>query len=572
MKRILSIALSVILLLSLPAMGSLASAVQTAASPFVIKNGVLVEYTGNEKSVTIPSNVTSIGKYAFSECYDVSAVTIPNSVKSIGEGAFSDSFVEKVSIGNGVTNIGEDAFYECSSLKSVTFGNSITSIGASAFYRCNMTTLPMLNSVKSIGEYAFSDSGLKTVNIGSGVTSIGKGAFSDCRLISNFTVNASNPSFVSVGGVLFNKAKTRLIQYPAKKSASSYTVPATVTEIGFASFTNSWNLEKITLGNAVTSIGDRAFHDCEFLTTINIPNSVKSIGYGAFNATAIQTITIGRNVTDIGEKIFGWLSSSYPTLRCGKDSAAHKYAKAEGIKFTLLPIDLSKTAVTLGVGATHKLTAYTAKSGKVTWTSSNKAVATVSSGGTITAKGVGTAKMTAKTADNKTAVCTVTVKKAPSSVKLNKTSLTLGKGESSTLTASIPAGSSTVRSWSSSNTKVATVSSTGKITAKAGGTTTITVKTHNGKTAKCTVTVKAAPTSVKLSSTKLTLNKGKTATLKATLAPSGAASLVKSWTSSNTKIAKVDANGKVTAIAKGTATITFKTFNGKTAKCVVTVK
>ena len=90
------------------------------------------------------------------------------------------------------------------------------------------------------------------------------------------------------------------------------------------------------------------------------------------------------------------------------------------------------------------------------------------------------------------------------------------------------------------------MNSTGKITAKAGGT--------------ATITVKAA---VKLSSTKLTLNKGKTAALKTTLAPSGAASYAKSWASSN---AKVDAAGKVTAVAKGTATITCKT-----AKCVVTV-
>jgi len=71
---------------------------------------------------------------------------------------------------------------------------------------------------------------------------------------------------------------------------------------------------------------------------------------------------------------------------------------------------------------------------------------------------------------------------------------------------------------------------------------------------------------------KLTLNKGKTATLNVTLNPSGAASYAKTWTSSNSKIAKVDASGKVTAVAKGTITVTCKTFNGKTVKCTVTVK
>ena len=237
-------------------------------------------------------------------------------------------------------------------------------------------------------------------------------------------------------------------------------------------------------------------------------------------------------------------------------------------------IKLNASKVTLGKGESFTLKATTSVKTTVKWKSDNTKAATVSSAGVVKAVAPGSATITATTAGGRTAKLAVTVKTAPTSVKLSRSSVTLGVKESYTPSVSFnPSDAASYkRSWSSSNNAIATVDAKGKITAHKAGKATITVTTFNGKKASITVNVKAAPTSVKLSSTKLTLNKGKTATLKATLAPSGAASYAKSWTSDKPKIAKVDANGKVTAVAKGTATISYKTFNGKTAKCVVTVK
>ena len=106
----------------------------------VTDNGFYNKYSGN---ITIPSSinvnkveysVTSIGKSAFYECWDLTSVTIPNSVTSIGEYAFFGcSGLTSVTIPNSVTSIGEGAFAGCSGLTSVTIPNSVTSIGASAF-------------------------------------------------------------------------------------------------------------------------------------------------------------------------------------------------------------------------------------------------------------------------------------------------------------------------------------------------------------------------------------------------------------------------------------------------------
>ena len=254
-------------------------------------------------------------------------------------------------------------------------------------------------------------------------------------------------------------------------------------------------------------------------------------------------------------------------------------------------VTLSRTSINFTVkGGTAKLTATISptehiSSDKITWSSSNTNVATVNDIGVVTAKANGSATIIAKAVNGKTASCKVTVQyktEIPiTAVKLNTTNLTLNKGKTSTLVATITPSNTTQSktiTWSSSNTNIATVSSTGVVTAKASGTATITAKTSNGKTATCKITVPTQTittipiTAVKLNTTNVTLNKGKTSTLVATITPSNTTqSKTITWSSSNTNIATVSSTGVVTAKASGTATITAKTSNGKTATCKITV-
>ena len=147
---------------------------------------------------------------------------------------------------------------------------------------------------------------------------------------------------------------------------------------------------------------------------------------------------------------------------------------------------LNKTSISLNVGKTYTLKA-TGTKGKITWTSSNKSVATVSSKGAVKAKKKGTAVITAKYGKKKL-TCKVTVKQPVKSIKLNKTSATLKKGKSLTLKATISPSSANNKAvtWSSSNKKVATVSSKGVVKAVGNGTATITVKAKDGSGKKAT--------------------------------------------------------------------------------------
>jgi hypothetical protein len=208
---------------------------------------ILIQYPRNRKDTayTVPKGVTSIGKYAFQERDNLTSVTINNDVKIIGEDAFSGSKLTSVTIGDSVKSIADGAFSNCDGLTSIIIPAGVEYIGIGAFSNCGNLT---------------------SVIIPAGVEYIGCNAFSD--IMDTITVAPDNPYYSSVGGVLFNKKKTELIQYPRHRKDTAYTVP-----------------------NGVTYIGDYAFQECDNLTSVTIPNSVTHIVLDAFDGSKLMSVT-----------------------------------------------------------------------------------------------------------------------------------------------------------------------------------------------------------------------------------------------------------------------------------------
>ena len=244
-------------------------------------------------------------------------------------------------------------------------------------------------------------------------------------------------------------------------------------------------------------------------------------------------------------------------------------------------ITLDKTEAALSIGDELQLKATVkpdnATNKNVTWKSSNTAVATVTNG-KVVAVAVGTATITATTADGTqlSATCKITVSpQLVTSIALDKTTATLKVGEEVQLTATVKPDNAANKkvTWKSSNEKVATVTD-GKVIAVGAGSATIIATTADGSnlSATCAVTVNSSvATAIALSQTTATLKVGEALQLKATIQPESASQQL-TWKSSNEKVATV-ADGKVVAVAEGSATITATTTDGSdlSATCVVTV-
>jgi hypothetical protein len=319
--------------------------------------------------VTIPDSVTSIGYEAFYECTGLTSITLPDSVTSIGPRAFVDcTSLTNVIIPNSVTSIVQEAFEYCSSLTSITIPNSVTSIGDYAFCSSGLTGVTIPNGVTSIGQEAFEGCiSLTNAAIGSSVTNIGPYSFIACSSLTAIRVDALNPFYSSVDGVLLDKSQTLLIECPGGKAGSylipnsvtnigdfafswctslaHVTIPNSVTSIGIGGFFNCTNLTGIKIPNSVTCIPDRAFDDCGRLASVTIGTHVDSIGSYAFNGCGLTSVTIPSSVTNIGDAAFMFCTSLTNVTLPNRVASISDYAFYECTSLSDLAIPTGVTSI-----------------------------------------------------------------------------------------------------------------------------------------------------------------------------------------------------------------------------------
>ena len=515
------------------------------------------EYSG---SINIPPTVTYNGKTytvegvwnnAFKYCTGVTSITIPNTVTTINQSAFSVTGITSIEIPSSVTTIGQDAFNSCESLKTAYIGGG-TIQSRAFYYATKLEEVTLGNNVTEIQSVAFDETIIKTVTIeGNANPIVNENAFTYGLASTGATL------IVPVGRLDEFKGKTGWTDFNVVEATKTLKLNYTSVEL-YAG--DSFTLKAILLPNNVETTN---------VTWSSSNTSVATVKQGVVTALKEGTVEITATTAD-GTNL----------------SAVCKFTIKPDPDLLAAYVQLNKTSVSLYANETTTLVAtvypVTAVNKKVTWSSSNTSVATVSSTGVVTAKSVGSATITATTTDgtNKTATCQVSVYATPATgISLNKTSATLKVNETVTLSATVTPTSATNRkvSWKSSDESVATVSSTGVVTAKSIGNANITATTTDGTniSATCKVSVVETPaTGISLNKTAATLKANQTVSLTATVTPSTATNKKVSWKSSDESVAAVSSDGVVTAFKVGTTNITATTTDGTnlSATCQVTVE
>jgi len=255
------------------------------------------------RSITIQSNLVSLGEGAYQETKDLHAflgnwssritkipaylyrysgltgeLKIPNGVTEIGSYAFANTGITSVTLPSSIKIIGDNAFSDCKTLTKVNFPEGLTQIGKSAFSNTGMNSLVLPSSLKSIGDSAFS--GCKSlavkVNIPQGVTDIGSSAFSSSA-ITDITLPSS---LKALGNSAFSGCQSLAVRV---------NIPEGVTDIGSNAFDGS-AITGVALPSTIKSIGTRAFQQCKALATVTVPSSVSEIKFG--NYVFYNTITL----------------------------------------------------------------------------------------------------------------------------------------------------------------------------------------------------------------------------------------------------------------------------------------
>ncbi len=271
-------------------------------------------------TIILPA-ITDIGQFAFADCHSLTSISLPSSLTDIGEAAFANSGLTSITIPSSISGLGVRAFYQCDALSSVNISEGVTSIATSVFAECIS---------------------LRTINIPSTVTNVEVDAFYLCANLQSITVDNGNSSYSASDGILFDKNKTVLIQYPNDKAGNTYSILSSVTTVASHAFAGCFNLTSVTITENVSSITGGCFEQCINLASVNvvsensyytsdngvlfdnartllvyypsaktgpyvIPFSVSSIGKGAFAyCSGLTAVSIHDGLTGIENNAFSY--------------------------------------------------------------------------------------------------------------------------------------------------------------------------------------------------------------------------------------------------------------------------
>lgn len=212
-------------------------------------------YCSDLKEFVLGSETNEIKPHAFSRCSALETITLTPKIIYIDEFAFSDcSSLKSIALPAGLEMLDKSCFLGCSSLASVTFGN-VTEIREKVFYGCKaLTNVVLPATLTKLDKAAFDGcSSLTEITLPKKLKTLGEAVFEGCTALKAINVAEGNASFASADGVLFNKAKTNLLAFPAGKTGA-YAVPSGTEEIAAPIAITADVFEDVDLNTCVLNV------------------------------------------------------------------------------------------------------------------------------------------------------------------------------------------------------------------------------------------------------------------------------------------------------------------------------
>lgn len=556
------------------------------------KQALLVAYLGSEPEITLPETINgapviSVLSTFLMDNQDVASITIPAGITDLQPGCFfsptltvseikvddanptfqsidgvlfdksggaliaypAGSSAGTYTLPSGTKQIQEAAFVGAG-IVHVVLPEGVRLIDEMGFLGSLLRTIDLPQSLEAIGQDAFRSSMLSSITLPKSLTYLGAGAFADTRLTS-IQVESENPRFASEDGVLYDKAKTKIEEYPCRKQTGNYVVPATVKGLTARSFASNRYLKTLSLQKnsvldlvatqafeacvnltsvdlsatkSLTMIEEEAFLDCQKLASVKLPNGLLDIRAGAFSGCSLTSIQLPESLRWLREESF--IDNPIHTLHIPKNvsefvecgilgtfyDADDENAKPIPFKLTIDPANphfklvkevlfngdkktllwypdhLTATSYTIPDHVTQ-IANYAIFNLYLTTLNIPKSVTKIDEAA-IWGEELLVYGFKGSAAE---AYCNDPEEELAFSypaLSLSHTKATLAKGKTTQLSAKLsPKLSGDAVRFQSSNSKVAKVSSTGLITAVSTGTATITATAASGNVKKCTVTV-----------------------------------------------------------------------------------
>ncbi len=236
------------------------------------------------------------------ECDAVKAICVAN-WDTDGDGELTVAEAKKATIVGVLFSNNADI----TSFRELKYFTGLTSITNNAFANCtSLTAIELPKTIRIIQQGAFSGcTSLKSIQIPAATTTIGKGPFANCTSLTSISVAKGNNSFVSVDGVLFNKAKTILWAYPVGKEGG-YEVPETVKTIRYYAFCGAAGLSSVKLPKSLNVIEEGAFEKCSSIEFISLPSTVTEVqSFAFYGCESLKTMKVAWNpALDVVANVF----------------------------------------------------------------------------------------------------------------------------------------------------------------------------------------------------------------------------------------------------------------------------